>query len=165
MSFVSRQLPDRSRRNSAGNTIAWRAPVLDWPCRSAWRWSDVLARVSDGRLVPPSRIAGVRGQRNPANAVISSTLLPAAGSALGLWQGRCSGGSAIRRWSARHHRPEGLTRCPRSPGLFILWLGFFVEGCVDAVGVFFPIYLSVMGAVLSVDRKIVEVGRAFGCRV
>jgi sulfonate transport system permease protein len=30
-----------------------------------------------------------------------------------------------------------------------------------AVGVFFPIYLGVVGAVLSVDRKIVEVGRAF----
>jgi sulfonate transport system permease protein len=30
-----------------------------------------------------------------------------------------------------------------------------------AVGVFFPVYLGVMGAVLSVDRKIVEVGRAF----
>jgi sulfonate transport system permease protein len=27
--------------------------------------------------------------------------------------------------------------------------------------VFFPIYLGVMGAVMSVDRKIVEVGRAF----
>ena len=30
-----------------------------------------------------------------------------------------------------------------------------------AVGVFFPVYLGVMGAVLSVDRKIVEVGRVF----
>src|SRR4029077_19360524 len=30
-----------------------------------------------------------------------------------------------------------------------------------AVGVFFPIYLGVMGAILAVDRKIVEVGRAF----
>jgi sulfonate transport system permease protein len=30
-----------------------------------------------------------------------------------------------------------------------------------AVGVFFPVYLGVMGAVMSVDRKIVEVGRVF----
>ena len=30
-----------------------------------------------------------------------------------------------------------------------------------AVGVFFPVYLGVMGAILSVDRKIVEVGRIF----
>jgi sulfonate transport system permease protein len=29
------------------------------------------------------------------------------------------------------------------------------------VGVFFPVYLGVMGAILGVDRKIVEVGRVF----
>ena len=30
-----------------------------------------------------------------------------------------------------------------------------------AVGVFFPVYLCVMGAIVGVDRKIVEVGRVF----
>ena len=30
-----------------------------------------------------------------------------------------------------------------------------------AVGVFFPVYLGLMGAIQSVDRKLVEVGRAF----
>ena len=33
------------------------------------------------------------------------------------------------------------------------------NGALIAVGVFFPVYLGVMGAVISVDRKIVEVGR------
>src|SRR6266480_2947724 len=47
--------------------------------------------------------------------------------------------------------------------LFILWLGIFEASKVTliAVGVFFPVYLGVMGAVMSVDRKIVEVGRVF----
>ena len=47
--------------------------------------------------------------------------------------------------------------------LFILWLGIFESSKVTliAVGVFFPVYLGVMGAVMSVDRKIVEVGRVF----
>jgi sulfonate transport system permease protein len=47
--------------------------------------------------------------------------------------------------------------------LFILWLGIFETSKVAliAVGVFFPVYLGVMAAILSVDRKIVEVGRAF----
>jgi len=47
--------------------------------------------------------------------------------------------------------------------LFILWLGIFETSKVAliAIGVFFPVYLGVMGAILSVDRKIVEVGRAF----
>ena len=47
--------------------------------------------------------------------------------------------------------------------LFILWLGIFETSKIVliAVGVFFPVYLGVMGAILSVDRKIVEVGRTF----
>jgi sulfonate transport system permease protein len=47
--------------------------------------------------------------------------------------------------------------------LFILWLGIFVASKVAliAVGVFFPVYLGVMAAITNIDRKIVEVGRAF----
>lgn len=47
--------------------------------------------------------------------------------------------------------------------LFILWFGIFETSKVVliAVGVFFPVYLGVVGAILSVDRKIVEVGRMF----
>ncbi|MGZ2455369.1 ABC transporter permease [Rhizobium anhuiense] len=47
--------------------------------------------------------------------------------------------------------------------LFILWFGIFETSKVAliAVGVFFPVYLGISGAILSVDRKIVEVGRIF----
>jgi len=47
--------------------------------------------------------------------------------------------------------------------LFILWLGIFEASKITliAVGVFFPVYLGLMGAIASVDRKLVEVGRAF----
>lgn len=47
--------------------------------------------------------------------------------------------------------------------LFILWFGIFEASKVAliAVGVFFPVYLGVSGAILSIDRKIVEVGRIF----
>jgi sulfonate transport system permease protein len=47
--------------------------------------------------------------------------------------------------------------------LFILWLGIFETSKIVliAIGVFFPVYLGVMAAILSVDRKIVEVGRTF----
>ena len=47
--------------------------------------------------------------------------------------------------------------------LFILWLGIFESSKVAliAVGVFFPVYLGVAGAILSVDRKLIEVGRVF----
>lgn len=47
--------------------------------------------------------------------------------------------------------------------LFILWLGIFEPSKIAliALGVFFPVYLGVNGAIHSVDRKLVEVGRAF----
>ncbi len=47
--------------------------------------------------------------------------------------------------------------------MFILWLGIFETSKIAliAVGVFFPVYLGFSGALQSVDRKIVEVGRIF----
>jgi len=47
--------------------------------------------------------------------------------------------------------------------LFLLWMGIFEASKVAliAVGVFFPVYLGVMGAIATVDRKYVEVGRIF----
>ncbi len=47
--------------------------------------------------------------------------------------------------------------------LFVLWFGIFEGSKITliSVGVFFPVYLGVMGAIMSVDRKLVEVGRAF----
>lgn len=47
--------------------------------------------------------------------------------------------------------------------LFILWFGIFETSKIVliATGVFFPVYLGVSTALLSVDRKIVEVGQIF----
>lgn len=48
--------------------------------------------------------------------------------------------------------------------LFILWFGIFETPKVllIAVGVFFPVYLALVEGIGSVDRKLVEVGRAYG---
>lgn len=47
--------------------------------------------------------------------------------------------------------------------VFILWFGIFETSKVIliAVGVFFPIYLALSGAILGVDRKLVEVAKIF----
>lgn len=47
--------------------------------------------------------------------------------------------------------------------LFILWLGIFEASklALIGLGVFFPIYLGVEGAVRNVDRKLIEVGHSF----
>ena len=48
--------------------------------------------------------------------------------------------------------------------LFILWFGIFEipKVMLIAVGVFFPVYLALAGAIAGVDRKLVEVGRIYG---
>ena len=47
--------------------------------------------------------------------------------------------------------------------LFILWFGILETPKIllIAVGVFFPVYVGVSGAIASVDRKLVEVGRVY----
>ena len=48
--------------------------------------------------------------------------------------------------------------------LFILWFGIFETSKIlmIALGVFFPVYLTLSGAIASVDRRLVEVGRVYG---
>jgi sulfonate transport system permease protein len=88
----------------------------------------------------------------------------ALGTAAGTILGALAGYSGVTR---RLIDPtlQGLRAVPSIAWipLFILWLGIFETSKVAliAVGVFFPVYLGVMAAILSVDRKIVEVGRAF----
>ena len=129
--------------------------------------------LSDGRLVPPpSRIFDTFAdlwragelQRHTAATV----LRVAAGFALGVAAGTVLGAISGYSVFARRLLDPTLQALRAIPSiawipLFILWLGIFETSKVTliAVGVFFPVYLGVMGAVLSVDRKIVEVGRVF----
>jgi sulfonate transport system permease protein len=48
--------------------------------------------------------------------------------------------------------------------IFILWFGIFETSklALIALGVFFPVYLGMLSAIQSVDRKLIEVGRVFG---
>jgi len=138
----------------------------------AWEIA-VRMGLSDGRLVPPpSRIyqefaelwqAGEL-QRHLIATVLRVIVGFGLGTVAGTLLGAIAGYSTILR---RLVDPtlQGLRAVPSIAWipLFILWLGIFETSKVAliAVGVFFPIYLGVMGAILSVDRKIVEVGRVF----
>jgi sulfonate transport system permease protein len=133
----------------------------------------VRAGWSNGRLVPPpSRIYEEFAELARSGELlrhVTATMLRVAvgfalGTAAGTLIGAVAGASALAR---RLIDPslQGLRAVPSIAWipLFILWLGIFETSKVAliAVGVFFPIYLGVMGAILSVDRKIVEVGRAY----
>ncbi|HEX5779727.1 MAG TPA: ABC transporter permease [Xanthobacteraceae bacterium] len=133
----------------------------------------VRAGWAEGRLMPPpSRIfltlysLAVTGE---LWIHIGATLARVgAGFALGVIAGTLVGALAgASRLSREILDPslQGLRSVPSIAWvpLFILWLGIFEESKIAliAVGCFFPIYLGVLAAIQSVDRKTVEVGRVF----
>ena len=133
----------------------------------------VRAGLSDGRLVPPpsvifSTFAELAKTGELQRHAYVTLWRVAAGFGIGVAAGTVLG--AITGYSGLSHRLidptlQALRAIPSIAWvpLFILWLGIFEASKVTliAVGVFFPVYLGVMGAVVSVDRKIVEVGRVF----
>jgi sulfonate transport system permease protein len=129
--------------------------------------------LSNGRLVPPPSVIfntfADLARTGELQEHAAATLWRVGwGFAFGVAGGTVVG--AIAGYSALVYRLvdptlQGLRAVPSIAWvpLFILWFGIFEASKIIliAVGVFFPVYLGVMGAVLSVDRKIVEVGRAF----
>lgn len=128
---------------------------------------------SNGRLVPPPSViyatfmelAGTGELQRHAAATVARV---AAGFGVGVAAGTVLGAATGYSSLTRRLIDPTLQALRAIPSiawvpLFILWLGIFEASKVTliAVGVFFPVYLGVMGAVVSVDRKIVEVGRAF----
>lgn len=138
----------------------------------AWEMA-VWAGLSSGRLLPPpSRIAATLSELalagDLARHVLATVCRVAGGFALGVLAGTLLGAVAGYSGLVRglvDPTLQGLRSIPSIAWvpLFILWLGIFEASKIAliAVGVFFPVYLGVMGAILGVDRKLVEVGRVF----
>jgi sulfonate transport system permease protein len=176
MTLTAGQAPSERRSAMRARMARWSRPLIGivLPVGLAVVW-EIVVRLgfSDGRLVPPpSRIyqefAELAQSGELIRHVVATLLRVAVGFGFGVVAGTLIG--AIAGYSALVRRVidptlQGLRAVPSIAWipLFILWLGIFETSKVAliAVGVFFPIYLGVMGAVLSVDRKIVEVGRAF----
>jgi sulfonate transport system permease protein len=171
---------DEIDRSEAGNSVwrhfrLWRVLLgLVLPVGLALGWEfAVRAGWSNGRLVPPPSViyatfAELARTGELQHHALATTLRVAAGFALGVVAGTLAG--AITGYSALTRRliDPSLQALRAIPSLawvplFILWFGIFETSKVllIAVGVFFPVYLGVMGAIRSVDRKLVEVGRAF----
>jgi sulfonate transport system permease protein len=171
---VTAERPVAAREAGSLARLARPALGLLLPVGAAVLWEiAVRAGLSDGRLLPPpSRIfeefADLARTGELQRHVIATLLRVAAGFGLGTVAGTLLG--AIAGYSGLARRLidptlQGLRAVPSIAWipLFILWLGIFETSKVAliAAGVFFPVYLGVMGAILSVDRKIVEVGRVF----
>jgi sulfonate transport system permease protein len=160
----------------AGRLRRWVRPALGLvlPVGIALTW-EIIVRLglSDGRLVPPpsrlfATIADLARSGELMRHIVATLTRVAAGFGLGVISGTVLG-AISGYWSLARRLLDPTVQALRAiPSiawipLFILWLGIFETSKIAliAVGVFFPVYLGVMGAILSVDRKIVEVGRTF----
>lgn len=154
----------------------WSRPLLGLlvPLVLAVGWElAVRAGFSNGRLMPPPSVIlqtlyDLAQSGELWRHSVATVLRVAVGFGIGVVAGTLLG--ALAGYSALTRRLldptlQALRAIPSIAWvpLFILWLGIFEASKVTliAVGVFFPVYLGVMGAIMSVDRKIVEVGRAF----
>src|ERR1700734_2143374 len=138
----------------------------------AWEIA-VRLGLSNGRLVPPptkifATILELTRSGELARHIMATLTRVVLGFGLGVIAGTVLGAISGYWGLARRLLDPSVQALRALPSmawvpLFILWLGIFETSKIAliAVGVFFPIYLGVMGAILSVDRKIVEVGRAF----
>ena len=145
------------------------------PVSLALAWELVVASgLNSGRLLPPPSVIFAtlaelwqKGQLWPH---VSATLLRVlSGFLIGVISGTLAGaitGSSQRVSALLDPTLQALRAIPSIAWvpLFILWFGIFETPKIVliAVGVFFPVYLGVMSAIRSVDRKIVEVGKVFG---
>jgi len=138
----------------------------------AWE-AAVSLGIASGRLMPPpTRLFGTLWDLAATGELFrhigATTARVAVGFALGVVAatlvGALAGASRLSR-ELLDPTLQGLRAVPSIAWvpLFILWFGIFEQSKIMliAVGCFFPVYLGVLGAILSVDRKIVEVGRSF----
>jgi len=144
------------------------------PVGLALGWEIVVRLgLSSGRLVPPpsklfATITELAQSGELTQHVVATLTRVGAGFGIGVVAGTLLGAVA-GYWDLARRLLDPTVQALRAiPSLawvplFILWLGIFETSKIAliAAGVFFPIYLGVMGAILSVDRKIVEVGRTF----
>jgi sulfonate transport system permease protein len=160
----------------SGRLRRWARPALGLllPVGLALGWEVIVwLGWSNGRLVPPpsklfATIAELARSGELTRHVVATLTRVAAGFGFGVIVGTVLG-AVSGYWALARRLLDPTVQALRAvPSiawipLFILWLGIFETSKVAliAVGVFFPVYLGVMGAILSVDRKIVEVGRTF----
>jgi sulfonate transport system permease protein len=159
-----------------GRLRRWARPALGLllPVGLALVWEIVVwLGLSNGRLVPPptrifAAIVELARSGELARHIVATLTRVVLGFGLGVIAGTLLG-AVSGYWDLARRLLDPTVQALRAiPSiawvpLFILWLGIFETSKIVliAVGVFFPVYLGVMGAILSVDRKIVEVGRTF----
>lgn len=163
-----------ARRTAALGGAARLSLGLLLPLGLALGWEiAVAAGLASGRLLPPpSRIGAALWMLAASGELwthVEATLIRvglgfAFGASAGILAGALTATLPPLRWLVDPSL-QALRAVPSLAWvpLFILWFGILETPKVAliAVGVFFPVYIGVAGAIASVDRKLVEVGRIF----
>jgi sulfonate transport system permease protein len=163
-----------ARRSAVLGGGAQLALGLLLPLVLALSWeAAVAAGLASGRLLPPpSRVAAALWTLAASGELwthVEATLIRvglgfAFGAGAGILAGALTATLPTLRWLVDPSL-QALRAVPSLAWvpLFILWFGILETPKVAliAVGVFFPVYIGVAGAIASVDRKLVEVGRIF----
>jgi sulfonate transport system permease protein len=176
MSIVVEGAPAESQRPAARKWSRLARPALGLvlPVALAAAW-EFIVRLgwATGRLAPPPSVIFAEFVDLARTGDLQSNTLVtlarvAAGFGIGVTVATIVGAAAGYSPLVRRLLDPSLQALRAIPSiawvpLFVLWLGIFEASKVTliAVGVFFPVYLGLMGAIQSVDRKLVEVGRAF----
>jgi sulfonate transport system permease protein len=175
MTIVAEGTPARERTGAnRWVRLAWPALGFVLPVTLAVAWEFIVQMGwASGRLAPPpSVIFATFVDLARTGELQRDTLVTlgrvAAGFGIGVAAATIIGAAAGYSALIRRLLDPSLQALRAIPSiawipLFILWLGIFEASKITliAVGVFFPVYLGLMGAIQSVDRKLVEVGRAF----
>ncbi|GJE61237.1 ABC transporter permease [Methylobacterium trifolii] len=166
--------PARRRRNAVLGHGGRIVLGLVLPLMLALGWeAAVRAGLAQGRLLPPpSRIGATLLDLAASGDLwmhVQATLVRVGlGFVFGAGAGILAGALVATLPRLRWLVDPSLQALRAVPSLawvplFILWFGILETPKVTliAVGVFFPVYVGVAGAIASVDRKLVEVGRIF----
>ena len=155
----------------------WRHPLalgLLLPVGATALW-ELAAQAGwlEARLLPPPSVVAetlleLQASGDLARHTAATLARVAGGFALGL--ALATGLGALAGFSATARRLldptlQALRAIPSIAWvpLFVLWFGIFEASKVAliATGAFFPVYLSLLTGIQSVDRKLVEVGRVY----
>ncbi len=159
----------RSGRVGLGLALGLALPVT---LAAGWEIA-VDAGAASGRLLPPpSRIGATLLELAASGDLLSHVEATLIRVGLGFLCGAAAGilaGTAVAMLPVvRRVCDPSLQALRAVPSLawvplFILWFGILETPKIllIAVGVFFPVYVGVSGAIASVDRKLVEVGRIY----
>jgi sulfonate transport system permease protein len=156
----------------AKGQMFWIGFVLPIVLACIWEWA-IRSGLAAGRLMPPPSVIFQTLRELAASGELQTHCLATlarvgAGFALGALAGTVIGAVSGASVIVRQMIDPSLQALRAVPSiawvpLFILWMGIFETSKVAliAVGVFFPVYLGVAGAIIGIDRKLIEVGRVF----